>query len=136
MTSVQPGPEGDLDGRPPTPLRWAIGIVAAEGLALTGFGLWLGYETVVETASNQDVARGSTVYFIALGLIVVGIAWALRRRHGWAGGAGTFLQLLALPIAWTTFRVGAVVPGLLLGAAALVGLVVLNRSDTRDALGR
>ena len=75
--------------------------MALEGAALLGFGGWLLVETQVAQASDDDVAAGSTAYFIVLGLLGLFVAWALWRQRSWAFGAALFTQILALPIAFT-----------------------------------
>jgi uncharacterized membrane protein len=114
----------------------AIAAVLVEGLAVLGFALWLGVELVTQSPSNEDVARGSTVYFIVLGALVLLVAWGLWRRSGWSHGAAVFLQLLALPIAWYMLRGHAWWSALVLTVIAVATIVALLRRETRTALGR
>ncbi len=120
----------------PRGLLTAAAVTGAEGVALTGFGAWLAYETVVAKASNERVATGSAVYFLVLGPLVLLVAAALWRRRGWASGAALFVQLLAVPVAvsmWQEGFVAGAVPLLAAAAAAAFGLL---QPTTRHALGR
>lgn len=126
----------DPPGGRPVPLRVATGVLAAQALALLGFAGWLVWETVVATPDNPAVAQGSAAYFVVLALILCGVAWALARRHGWAGGAAVFVQLLALPMAWYMGRAGLLVGAVPLAAGALAALVGLLTPASRAALGR
>jgi hypothetical protein len=128
-------PHVPVHTRPPG-LRLAIAAVLAEGLAVLGFGVWLGFELLTQTPSNEDVARGSAVYFLVLGVLVLLVAWGLWRRSWWSHGAAVFLQLLALPIAWYMLRGDIWWSALLLTAVAVAALVALLRPQTRAALGR
>ena len=128
-------PHVPVHTRPPG-LRLAIAAVFAQGLAVLGFGLWLVFELLTQSPSNEDVARGSAVYFLVFGLLVLLVAWGLWRRSGWSHGAAIFLQLLALPIAWYMLRGDIWWSALLLTTVAVAALVALLRPQTRAALGR
>ena len=118
------------------PLVVATAAVALEAVGLLGFGTWLGYESAARTPDNAAAAAGSTAYFLVLGALVAGVAWALARRRAWSAGAATFLQLLALPMAWYMAGAGLLVGGLPLAAVALAALGGLLAPATRAALGR
>jgi len=120
----------------PRGLRLAAVVVLVEGLALLGFGGWLVFELATRDPSNRDVATGSSVYFVVLGLLVVLVAWGLWRRSGWSHGAAVFLQLLALPVAFSMAQAGAWWGAALLGVLAIVTVIGLLKRDTRVALGR
>jgi hypothetical protein len=117
-------------------VRVAASLVAAEGLALFGFGCWLGYETLTSTTGNTDIAHGTTAYFMVLGLLVLGVSAALARRHGWAAGPSIFCQLLAFPIAWYMLTAGFWLGAVPLAVVAVVVLVSLISPATREVLGR
>jgi hypothetical protein len=114
----------------------AAAVTAAEGLGLVAFGAWLAVETRVARAASERMATGSAVYFLVLGPLVLFVAWALWRRHGWAMGAALFVQLLALPVAWTMAQGGLLAGALPLAAGAAAGVVGLLQQGTRHALGR
>ncbi len=111
-------------------------MVALEGLGLLGFGVWLAVESLLRDASNEDVAMGSTVYFLVLGGLVLLIAYGLWRRSSFTHGAAVFLQLLFLPIAWYMALEGFWIGAVPLALGALAALVGLLRPDARAALGR
>ena len=114
----------------------ATAVVLVQGLALVGFGAWLGVELLVAEPSNRSVATGSTAYFLLLGALVLGLVWALWRRRSWSHGAAVFLQVLALPLAWTMATADNWLLAVPTAALAITGLVALLRPDTRAALGR
>lgn len=114
----------------------AAAVVLVEGLALLGFGAWLGVELLVSEPSNREVASGSAVYFLVLGALVLLLAWSLWRRTGWSHGAAVFVQILALPLAWTMLRAGTWWLAVPTAALAVAALVALLRPGTRSALGR
>ncbi|RJK95433.1 hypothetical protein [Vallicoccus soli] len=144
MREREPYRDGDEDGRAhgdapgpePLLLRLATLGVALEAVALLAFGGWLGVETLVATPDNEDIARGSTAYFLVLGALVALVALALARRQAWSLGAGTFLQLLALPMAWYMAREGLWVGAVPLAAVAVVSLAGLVGERSRAAVER
>ena len=117
----------------PLLLRLATAGVVLEAAALLGFALWLGVETLVETPDNLDVAQGSTAYFVVIGLLVALVATGLVRGWSWAAGAGLFLQLLALPMAWYMARAGFWLGAVPLAAVALVSLAGLVSERARES---
>jgi hypothetical protein len=121
--------------RPPR-LWWAVAAVTLEGAALLGFGGWLLVESQVAQASDDDVAAGSTAYFIVLGLLGLLVAWTLWRQRSWAFGAALFTQILALPIAFTMVAGGFWPGGIALLAIAVLGFAGLFSAPTRTAFGR
>ena len=106
-------------------LRLATIGVGLEALALLAFSVWLGLESVVRTPDNADVAHASTAYFALIGGLVAIVAAGLVRGWSWAVGAGLFLQLLALPMAWYMARAGLWVGAMPLALVALVSLAGL-----------
>jgi hypothetical protein len=120
----------------PLSLVLAVAAVSAEALALLGLGSWLGYSSAVSTPDNAAVAQGTTAYFLVLGAGVAFLAASLWRGRGWSAGPATFLQLLALPMAWYMAREGLLVGAAPLAGVALTGLGGLLAPATRQALGR
>lgn len=114
----------------------ACAVTSAEAVLLLGLGAWLVYENLVETPSNAAVAQGSAGYFVVLGLLALLPAAGLWRRRGWAYGAGVFLNLLALPLAWYMLRGGQPLAGLLLAAGAAGALAGLFSRPVRAVFGR
>lgn len=133
------GPEPAGSGpaaRVPPQLRVVVAVVVLEGLVMAGYGGWLLWRLGAGGATNRDVAQGTGVYFLAFGAVVCLLALALARRHGWALGAATFLQVLALPVAWTMLREGFWLGGLPIGVAAVAALVAAVSEPARRAVGR
>ena len=76
------------------------------------------------------------VTLIALGTIPLIAARGLLRRRSWSRGPAIITQLMALPVAWTLLRAGALIPaGIVLAAVAVTGLVLLVNPATTQALG-
>jgi hypothetical protein len=128
-----PDPTGELATWP----RVIVGtVVSLEAAALLGFSGWELYRSTVETPSNQAVAQGTTVYFAVVGVLVALVAVAVWRTRSWSHGAAVFLQLLALPVAWTMATAGFWPGALLLGGSALAALVALVSPPGRAVYGR
>jgi hypothetical protein len=119
----------------PASLRWAVALLAAQGVGLAALAAYLLYEDV--TAPPGDVRGALAVtLFAALMAGVLGLlAWALARRQGWARGAALVLQLLILPMGYYMVTGGAAwlgVPAIVIG---LCEVAVLLAPTTRAALG-
>ena len=112
--------------------RIGAGVVTAEAAALIAYGLWLEYERRTQKASSADVALGSELFLLSVGLLVGFLAWQLWRRRAGAVSGGVFCQLIALPMAWYMGQAGFWPGAVVLGGAALSALVALL-SLSRDA---
>lgn len=111
-------------------------VVGAEGLAVLAYTGWLGYELLTEEPDNMAVATGSATFLLVFALLVLAVAWGLRRRQSWAGGAAIFLELLALPVAYEMAGGGFWLGTVVLAPAAVLALVALMSEPGRAALGR
>lgn len=112
--------------------RIGAGVVTAQAAALIGYSLWLEFGRRTQQASSADVALGSELFLLCVGLLVGLLGWQLWRRRSWAVGGGVFCQLIALPMAWYMAEAGFWLGALVLGSAALaalVGLLSLARSS-------
>jgi len=138
MTGSAGGRKAEGSGAPLRPLRLLLAVLATtlEGLALLGIAAWLLIERGRDTAQRSDIANASTAYFVVLGLLVLIVAFALWRCARWSLGAGVFLQVLALPVAWTMYQGGQWVGAAVLVFVALMGLYGLISQEIRTALGR
>lgn len=114
---------------PLDPPSWAhrigAGVVTAQAAALIGYSLWLEFGRRTQQASSADVALGSELFLLLVGLLVGLLGWQLWRRRSWAVGGGVFCQLIALPMAWYMAEAGFWLGAVALGSAALAALVSL-----------
>jgi hypothetical protein len=120
-----PAPPADPLEAPSWAHRIGAGVVTAEAAALIGYSLWLEFERRTEQASSAQVALGSELFLLCVGLLVGLLAWQLWRRRSWAIGGGVFCQLIALPMAWYMVEAGFWPGALVLGSAALAALGAL-----------
>jgi hypothetical protein len=111
-------------------------VVAAQGLALLGWGLYELVQLQGDQASNRDVAVGSMAYFLTLGVLILLIAAGLWTGRRWLYGAAVFIELIALGLTWEMlterFWIGAV----LTGGTAVAALATLFSRNGRAAFGR
>ena len=113
----------------PLPLRAAVVLVGAAGLALALLGLG----TIIQWHGRFSLGVGAMLVLYGLG--VLGIAWLGRRRHPLAFGAMTAASVLhALVVVSTARGSGAWWLWLLL-VPVLATLVCLMAPSTRRALG-
>lgn len=138
VAAVTEPPAPPADGPPagtPTTLRWAVGLLAAQALAVAGVAAFLGYEDLTARPTNPGSAAAVTGYVVLLAALLALLAWALWRRRAWARGPAVVLELLLMPIGYY-MSVGGLpwlgVPVLLAGGVT-AGLLVAPA--TRAALG-
>ncbi len=123
--------EGPLDhpsDRPPQ-LTVAASLAAVQALVLLILA-------VLELASVSSERLGfglsTALFFAAYGVVLVGAALALWRRHGWARGPVLITQLIVLGLAWNLRE--HVLAALGLAAFALVAVAAVVHPDTVAAL--
>jgi hypothetical protein len=117
------------------PSRVAGGILSLQALTLGVLGVQL-VVTAANGIGNTDVANGSGVYFLLLGAIVAVVAASVLRRRSWSFVPAIFIQLIAVPMAFTMAQEGFWLGVALVGGSALVCLVALLRRSGRRAFGR
>ncbi|MDH6225041.1 uncharacterized membrane protein (DUF2068 family) [Streptomyces sp. MJP52] len=124
-------PRGPRPGR----LTAAAAIAGLEGLALLAGGIAM----IVMGAAEGDLRSAVTggVTLLALALLPLIAARGLLARRSWSCGPAVITQLLALPVAYSLLQADSVAiwAGILLGVAAVVGLVLLVHPATTQALG-
>ncbi len=79
-------------------------------------------------AQSSDVATGSGLFFLFMGLVVVGVGYGVWRRLPAVYGGTVFLQLLALALVITMAGAGfwlGVVALVLVAGSALIALLSL-----------
>ncbi|MER5480453.1 hypothetical protein ABT026_26290 [Streptomyces sp. NPDC002734] len=140
-TPASPSPAGPpadpekSEGPRPGRLTAAAAISGLEGLALLAGGIAM----IALGAGDGDVRSGVTggLTLLVLALLPLTAARGLLARRSWSRGPAVITQLLALPVAYSLLQADSVAiwAGILLGAAAVVGLVLLVHPATAQALG-
>ncbi|MFE5207912.1 hypothetical protein [Streptomyces sp. NPDC056600] len=140
-TPASPSPAGPpvapekSEGPRPGRLTAAAVISGLEGLALLAGGIAM----IALGAGDGDVRSSVTggLTLLVLALLPLTAARGLLARRSWSRGPAVITQLLALPVAYSLLQVDSVAiwAGILLGAAAVVGLVLLVHPATAQALG-
>ncbi|HET8660316.1 MAG TPA: hypothetical protein VFM55_15120 [Micromonosporaceae bacterium] len=119
----------------PGPLRWAVGLLAAEAAAVVLVVAYLVYADLTADAASRRSALLVTGYAALVAAALGGLAWALSRRRAWARSPAIVLQLLLLPAAYYMVSGGLFWLGLPLGATALLVIGLLLTAATREAIG-
>ncbi|MFB6787884.1 hypothetical protein ACFCWT_14545 [Streptomyces olivaceus] len=139
MSSEQtPAPEAADDADPrPGQLTAAAALAAFEGAALVVGGAWMLVGGLTGHPDDRTSALTGGVTLIVLALLPLLAARGLLAMKGWSRGPAVITQLMALPVAYNMLRAdGLAVPaGIVLGAAAVTGLVLLVNPTTTLALG-
>ncbi|TNM47198.1 hypothetical protein FHP29_03230 [Nocardioides albidus] len=121
-------PSGSWGSNPP-PLTVAASVAGVQGLVLILL-------SVLEVASVSSDRLGfglsTAVFFAAYGVVLVGAAFALGRRHGWARGPVLITQLIVLGLAWNLREQVLVALGL--AAVAVMVVAAMVHPDTLAAL--
>lgn len=101
-----------------------------------GVGVWQLAGLSSGSAERPEVALGSSTYFVLVGLVLAGLAFAAWRGARWVYGPAVFVQVIALPLAVTMATEGLWIGTLLLGGIAGFGLWLLVGADGRAAFDR
>lgn len=115
-------------------LRWAVGILAGQTVALVAVVVFLAVADLGGDAGSVRGAVGVTLYAALLALALGGLTWALWKRRSWARGPAIVIELLLLPIGYTMATGGLGWLGVLVMAAGLAGAATLLAPSTRAAL--
>lgn len=113
----------------PPQLTVAASLAAVQGLVLVILGI---LELASVSSDRLGFGLSTAVFFAAYGVVLLGAALALWRRHGWARGPVLITQLIVLGLAWN-LREHVLAA---LGLAAVAGVVVaaIVHPDTVAAL--
>ncbi|WP_433613814.1 hypothetical protein ACQP2P_05305 [Dactylosporangium sp. CA-139114] len=132
---VQVGAVGEVPGRTPATLRWAVRLLLVEGAGLAAVTLWLVYLDLTSDAASVPGAVSVTVYLALMTVCFAGVGFALHRRRRWARGPGIVVSMLQMPIGLTMLQTGQPWIGGPLFVLGLTGAVLLFAPSTRIALG-
>ena len=119
----------------PVTLKWAVGLVVAETLAVVATTAFLVYENLVGAASNRGLGTFIMWYAAAYAAAFCVTAWGLARRRRWSRTPALVLNLFLLPIGYYMTLGGLWWLGLpLIGYALLVAWLLVT-GPTREVLG-
>ncbi|MEQ4725158.1 hypothetical protein [Nonomuraea sp. B19D2] len=123
-----------MSSRPVT-LVIAAAIVALEGLAALGLGLYVGAETLVSTPDNLTTAIAESAFGVLIGAGLLWVAWGgLFRMERWGRSPGVLAQIFVLPVSVTLIQSGQPQLGIPLIVIAMAGLATLLAPPTTHAL--
>jgi hypothetical protein len=122
-------------GALPTPLRWAVLLIAAEAAAVGGLALFLVYEDITATATSLTGALLVTAFAAGAALVLGALARALWHRRGGARGPAVVLQLMLLPVGYYMIRGGLAWLGAPLMALGIGVCALLVAPASTRALG-
>ncbi|MBO1336116.1 hypothetical protein [Streptomyces sp. VRA16 Mangrove soil] len=139
MTSEQnpaPGTPAE-DGPRPGRLTAAAALAGLEGAALVAGGGYMLVAGLGGHPDNPEQAITGGVTLIVLALLPLLAARGLLARKSWSRGPAIITQIMALPVAYTLMQAdsAAIGAGIVLGAVAVVSLVLLVNRETTRALG-
>ncbi|MEV0230246.1 hypothetical protein [Nonomuraea sp. NPDC050786] len=123
-----------MSSRPVT-LVVAAAIVALEGLAALGLGIYVAVETLVSTPDNLTTALAESAFGVLIGAGLLWVAWGgLFRMERWGRSPGVLAQIFVLPVAVTLIQSGQPQLGIPLIVIAVAGLATLLAPPTTHAL--
>jgi hypothetical protein len=109
-------------------------VEAVEGVAGFGFGLFVGWETIVGKPVDLASAIGVAVLALLGGLGMLAVARGLLRAERWSRSPAVVTQLFALFLAWNMIQSEQWWYGVPLGIGAIVALIALLSGPTTAAL--
>ena len=113
----------------PPPLTVAASVAAVQGFVLLVLAV---LELANVSSDRLGFGLSTAVFFAAYGVVLIGAALALWRRHGWARGPVLITQLIVLGLAWNLREHVLVALGL--AAVAVVVVAGVVHPDTIAAL--
>ncbi|MFI7642798.1 hypothetical protein [Nonomuraea sp. NPDC049400] len=123
-----------MSSRPVT-LVIAAAIVALEGLAAFGLGIYVAVETLVSTPDNLTTAIAESAFGVLIGAGLLWVAWGgLFRMERWGRSPGVLAQIFVLPVSVTLIQSGQPQLGIPLIVIAVAGLATLLAPPTTHAL--
>lgn len=121
--------------RVPLPSLALVALIEGlEGSVLVGSAVYIASGAVTGVVSDVGSAVALAITMALLGLGALVVARGLYRRRRWSRAPAALSQVFALPVAATFFQAGRVEVGLPLGAAAVLGLVLLFHPATTRIL--
>jgi hypothetical protein len=119
----------------PTTLRAAIVLLLVQAASLAVLVVFL--VLALGRQDNGQLVLRELLPFVVLAVIVavvlVGLAWLLRRLRAWARSPVVALELMFIPVSY--YLVGISVVGVLITLSAMASVTLLVAPATRTALG-
>ena len=112
----------------------AAAIVALQGLAAFGFGLYVGWESVAGHPHDRVSAFGVTALAMGAGAGLITVARGLLRAERWTRSPAVLVQLFAMPVAVSLIQSEQPWIGYPLIVTAVVALLMLLSKPTATAL--
>jgi hypothetical protein len=119
----------------PGPLRWAVGLLAAEALAATALAGLLVWQAATGQPADAGFAFSLAGFAAVFGAALAGLAVALAHRKPRARAPAIVLQLVTVMIAIPLVTGGAVGFGVPIALVGLVVATLLLAPSTAAALG-
>lgn len=114
-----------VTGRPPTVVRAAGAVVAAEGVTAVAVAAALVIRGIGGADQSKVSGFGTAAWFVLVGAAVLTAGRALWTGRRWGRGIAIFAQLLLLPVSWylaTSHRLEFAIPLALIAIGVLVSL--------------
>ncbi|MGC4803554.1 hypothetical protein [Micromonospora sp. DT233] len=121
--------------RNPTPLRWAVGLLRGEAVALGLVAAWLVWADLTATVTDLPSALLVTGFAIAGAAGLWALGGLLGRRRAGGRAPAIALQLLLLPIGWYMIQGGLAWLGVPVIALGVTVPALLVTPATTRALG-
>jgi hypothetical protein len=115
-------------------LTTAAAIVALQGLAACGFGLYVGWESIAGHPHDRVSAFGVTALALGAGAGLIAVARGLLKAERWTRSPGVLAQLFAIPVSVSLIQSGQPWIGYPLIVTAVVALLMLLSKPTATAL--
>jgi hypothetical protein len=109
---------------PPGSASAAAGVIALQATGLVGAGLWLMVRALGHDASHRGSTEVLGAISVAVGIGVVMLARAVRRRNGRVRSLLLVLEIICLPVAVTIWQGGRWYVALPLALSAVLALVL------------
>lgn len=103
----------------------AAALEALEGAAALGFGVFVGWETVVGKPLDPATATSVTALALLGGACMLAVARGLLRADRWSRSPAVLTQLFALPVSWSLLQSEQYFFGVPLIVAAVLALGLL-----------
>lgn len=118
----------------PGPLRWAVGLLAAEAVGVAAVAGLLTYQGLAGEPADLGAALSLAGFTALIAAALAGLAVALARRKPRARAPAIVLQLLAVMVALALATSGGPGLGLPLAGLAVVVATLLLAPSTSQAL--
>ncbi|MQA04742.1 MAG: hypothetical protein GEV07_19155 [Streptosporangiales bacterium] len=123
-----------LAGRPPLLVTAAV-IVFLQGVLVAVLAVVVGVGALVGGSSDLAGAEVMALFGLAVGAGLVVVARGLFLRRRWGRAPALLTQLLCVPVAVALVQAQQYVPGIVLGAAAVVAAFCVISRPVSEALG-